>query len=72
MVYYYHLNAGLALKLFLPNQKVIELAKTEKLFIAYKNFQAGLGKAENNILKFLYYNPKTKQEIIKKLKVKKM
>ena len=71
LVYYYHLNAGLALKLFLPNQKVIELAKTEKLFIAYKNFQAGLGKAENNILKFLYYNPKTKHEIIKKLKVKK-
>ncbi len=70
LVYYYHLNAGLALKLFLPNQKVIELVETKILFISYKNFEVGLSKAENNILKFLYHNPKTKQEIIKKLKVK--
>ena len=69
--HYYYLNAGQALKLFLPNQKIIELTKSKILYITYKKHESDLTVSENNILKFLYNNPKTKIDIFQKFKSKK-
>ena len=37
VTYYNYLNAGLALKLFLPNQKTIELPEAKSFYFSEKN-----------------------------------
>ena len=69
-IYYNYLNAGLALKLFLPNQKTIELPVLKIFYFSKKKYDDELSEVENNILKLLYNKPKSKKEITKKYKSK--
>ena len=68
--YYNYLNLGQALKLFLPNKKIIELVYSKRFYVSNIRNQADLGITENNILNFLFQSPKTEKETVKKLKIK--
>ena len=62
ITYYNYLNAGLALKLFLPNQKTIELPATKSFYFSEKKHDDELSIIENDILKLLYNKPKSEKE----------
>ena len=70
VMYYNYLNAGLALKLFLPNKKTIELPATKSFYFSEKKHDDELSTVENDILKLLYNKQKSEKEIIKKYKDK--
>ena len=66
---YNYINSGVALKLFLPNQKIVE--ETYNIFLyANKVDQSNFSQDKKKIFEFLSNNFKTKKEIIAKFKNK--